>query len=109
MATPELFQFAAGAPSGENPVLRNRKPPAQNFPTLVITSSAEVIPATTTTTAGAGEIIARGTRFIHSQRAAFERLPIQARDCPLNIFAFAELDKAEATRRSCHLVTNHYG
>ncbi len=86
-----------------------RQPPARNFLTLIISSAAEVIPATTATTAGAGEICARGASFIDGQRPAIERLSIQAGDCPLNILAFAEFDKAEAARRPCHLVANHHG
>ena len=83
----------------------------RNFLTLVIPPAAEVIAAaaTTTTTAGAGEISTRGTSFINGQRSALERLPIQAGNCPLHILAFAELNKAEATRCPCHLVTNHHG
>src|SRR5271157_61315 len=78
------------------------------IPALVISSAAEVIPATTST-AGAGEVCARGASFIDGQRPAIERLSIQAGDCALNILAFAEFDKAEAARRPCHLVANHHG
>ena len=77
-------------------------------PTLVISSAAEVFPATPTT-AGAGEICALRASFIDSQRPALERLSIQAGDGPLNILAFAEFDKAESPRCPCHLVPNHHG
>ena len=86
--------------------LQPGNPLARNFPSLVIASAAEVIPATT---AGAGEIIARGARFVNGQRPAIERLTIQAGDCPLNVFAIAELDKPETARRPCHLVANYHG
>lgn len=81
---------------------------ARDASTLVISPAAEVIPATTTI-AGTAEVCPLGTSFIHGQRPAFKRLPIQAGDCPLNIRAIGELDKAEAARRAGHLVANHHG
>jgi len=86
-------------------------PPAQDFLALVIPPASVVIPATTTATAtaGASEIGARGTSFINGQRPALELLSIQAGDGPLHILTIAQLNKAEAARRACHLVTNHHG
>ena len=94
---------------GDKRHYRNCRPVEPKLPDLVISSAAVIITAATTATAGAGEIRAWGASFIDCQRPAFERLPIQACDCTLNILAFAELDKAETARRPCHLVSNHHG
>ena len=52
------------APVGaQNDVSATRQSAGAKLPSLVIASAAEVIPATT---AGAGEIIARGARFVNA-------------------------------------------
>jgi hypothetical protein len=88
---------------------KSANPSARNFLTLVISSAAEVIPATTTAATGAGEVCAWGASFIDGQGPAIKGLSIQACDCALNILAIAELNEAEAARRPCHLVANHDG
>jgi len=74
--------------------------------TLIIASTAEPVPITTA--AGSRKIRALGASFIDGQGTALEGLSIQARDCPLDVFAIAELDEAETSRRSCHLVANYH-
>ena len=99
-------------PFGRSSVwVRFANPSVREFLNLVISSAAEVVAATTTTatTAGAGEICARGASFVDGQRAAIERLAIQAGNRPLNILAISELHKAEATGRPCHLVADYHG
>jgi len=80
------------------------------LPALIIAPAAEPIPIAATTAApGAGKVRALGTSFIDGQGTALEGLSIQASDGPLNVFAIAELDKAEASWSPCHLVANYDG
>jgi hypothetical protein len=76
--------------------------------TLIVAPTAELVPITTAATAGSRKIRALGARFINSQATAIEGLSIQPRDCALNVFALAKLDKTEPSRRPSHLVANHH-
>jgi len=89
-----------------------RNPPARlagGFPALIISpATAEAATTATPPAAGACKVRARRPSFIDGQRAALEGLSIQPCDCFLNVFTFGEFDKAEASRRPCHLVANHH-
>jgi hypothetical protein len=50
----------------------------------------------------------RGPSLVHRQRTALKSLTIQSSDCPLEVFAFSQLDKAESPRHSRQLVANHH-
>lgn len=73
---------------------------------LIIAPAAEPIPITTAT--GSRKVRALGPSFIDGQGTTLEGLPIQAGDCPLNVFALAELDKSETSWSPCHLVPDHH-
>ena len=84
-------------------------PPAwlrETVPTLVISPAAEAIPAVTP--AGTSEVRARRPSFVDGQGTSLKGQPIQACDCALSIFAIAEFDKTEPSRRPCHLVSDHH-
>jgi len=75
--------------------------------TLIVAPAPEAISAGTP--ARAREVRALRTRFIDGQGAALEGLSIQPRDCALNVFALAKLDKTEPSRGPSHLIANHHG
>ncbi len=72
---------------------------------LLVSPAAESVP---TAPCGAREVRALWSRFVDGQGTSLKGLPIQTCDCPLRIFAIAELDKTEASRRPGHLVANYH-
>ena len=75
----------------------------ETAPALVISPAAAA-----TAPSGAREVRARRPSFVDCQGTALEGLPIQACDCPLNVFALGEFDKTEPAWRPCHLVADHH-
>ena len=74
------------------------------LPDLIISPAAGAIPATIPTRAR--EVRALRPSFVDGQGTSLQGLPVQACDCPLNVFAIAEFDKTKPSWRPCHLVAN---
>ena len=74
---------------------------------LIVSPAPEVVPPAASAAGARREVRALGASLIDGQWSAIEGLSIQACDCPLEIFAIAQLDKAKALRSSCHFISNH--
>jgi hypothetical protein len=89
--------------------LASRKPFTATW--LVVSSTLESIPVTAAPAPAAAVPRRAGALWaslVHRQGAAAKRLTVQASDCPLQVLALDQLNKAESPRVTRHLVSNHH-